>query len=70
MSTVCKLDVMVRVRRRKRAALLRYPPYKQDRFGAAVILAELALIHNNSRLTGSQKHELFTRGAKQLVELK
>lgn len=67
---VSGLNPLTKQRQRARVALLHNPPRKRDRFGAAVILAELALIHNNPRLTGAQKHELFTRGAKQLSELK
>jgi hypothetical protein len=49
---------------------LRNPPRKVNRHAAGAILAELALIHDNPRLTGDKKHELFIRGAKQLAELK
>ncbi len=59
-----------REQRARRLALLRNPPRKQNRHAAGVILAELALIHDNPRLTGDTKHKLFVRGAKQLAELK
>lgn len=66
---VSQLNPLTKQRRVARLALLRNPPVKQDRYAAGVILAELALIHNNPRLSGDKKHELFTRGAKQLAEL-
>ena len=69
MSTAGKLDVLTKLRRKARLALLRNPPRKKD-YAAMIILAELALIHDNPRLSGDTKHELFMRGAKQLSELK
>jgi len=65
MSTICKLDPTVRQRRAMRRNLLRNPPHK----ARPEVMAELALIHDNPRLTGAKKHELFMRGAKQLSEL-
>jgi hypothetical protein len=70
MSTVCKLDPIVRQRRTYRANLLRNPPHAMNRFAAGAILAELALIHDNPHLSGDKKHQLFVRGVKQLTELK
>jgi hypothetical protein len=60
-----------RMQRARRLVLLRNPPsVKADnRPLRAAIMAELALIHNNPRLAGNKKHELFLRGAKQLSEL-
>jgi hypothetical protein len=55
-----------------RANLLRNPPKFASRLSAhaaGLILARLALIHKNSRLTGETKHALFERGAKQMSEL-
>jgi hypothetical protein len=70
MSTRTKLDPMVRVRRRKRAALLREPlRFRKDLHLARAILAELNLIRKSSRLHGDTKHTLFVRGAKQLAGL-
>lgn len=66
MSTVCKLDPMVRQRRRARANLLREKPRN---IKAAAVMAELALIHDNPRLNGIAKHALFARGAHQLEAL-
>jgi hypothetical protein len=67
MSTVCKLDPLVRQRRTARANLLRHPPLARTA-AAIAILAELSLIRLNPRLTGATKHELFTRGAEQLAK--
>jgi hypothetical protein len=67
MSTICKLDPMVRVRRHARAGLLRNPPRAhRDHALHGAILAELRLIQLSSRLTGAAKHALFHRGANQL----
>ena len=66
MSTICKIDPMVRQRRAYRAALLKMRPRNQK---AAIILAELALIHNASRMTGTTKQALFVRGAQQIHSL-
>ncbi len=55
-----------RRQRAARVALLRNPPQVKDRALGAAVLAELALIHNNPRLTGATKHALFVRGAAQL----
>lgn len=63
MSTISKLDSIVRQRRAARRNLLRNPPYKAD----PKIMAELSLISRSSHLTGETKHELFTRGAAQLA---
>jgi hypothetical protein len=59
------------MQRARRLALLRNPPAvkPENRKLRIVIMAELALIHNNPRLIGAKKHELFMRGAKQLSEL-
>jgi hypothetical protein len=67
MSTVCKLDPLVRQRRTARANLLRHPPMARTATAIA-ILAELSLIRANPRLPGAIKHELFTRGAEQLAK--
>ena len=72
MSNASKLDPLTKQRRAARAALLRNPPRfrtAKSHFKAAIILAELALIHKSSRLNGATKHTLFERGAKQLGEL-
>jgi hypothetical protein len=72
MSKLGLIDPLTKQRRVMRAALLRNPPRFRtaaSHFKAAIILAELALIHNSSRLNGAMKHELFSRGAKQLGEL-
>lgn len=66
MSTICKLDPMVRSRRRARANLLREKPHN---IKCATVMAELALIHDASRLNGATKHVLFVRGAHQLKVL-
>lgn len=59
----------LRMRRSRRLALLRNPPRVKDKALGAAIMAELKLIHDNSRLDGDTKHYLFMRGAKQLSEL-
>jgi hypothetical protein len=62
-----------RQRRRAQHNLLRNPPRFRtaaSHFKAAIILAELALIHKSPRLSGETKQKLFERGAKQLSELK
>jgi hypothetical protein len=66
MSTVCKLDPLVRQRRTARANLLRHA--KARTAEAIAVLAELSLIRLNPRLIGAVKHELFTRGAEQLTK--
>jgi hypothetical protein len=61
-----------RQRRNARHNLLRNPPRFRtaaSHYKAAVIMAELALIHKSSRLDGATKHSLFERGCKQLNEL-
>jgi hypothetical protein len=68
MSTVCKLDPAVRMRRSARANLLRNPPRINSALAAA-IYTELCLIAASPRLTGDTKHALFERGAKQLSGL-
>lgn len=68
MSTVGKLDPMVRQRRMMRAALLR--THRARNYGDVCVLAELALISANPRLSGDVKQSLFERGAKQLAEAK
>jgi hypothetical protein len=63
---------LTKLRREYRAALLNNPPrFRTARCHrmAALILAEMALIHKSSRLTGETKHQLFLRGCKQLNEL-
>lgn len=65
MSTFCKLDPEQRRRRTMRAALLRTTRLRTAE--GAAILAELALIRRNPRLTGDTKHALFVRGANQLA---
>lgn len=57
--------------RAARYALLRNPPTvkPQHKSEAIAIMAELALIHNNSALDGVTKHKLFVRGANQLSKL-
>jgi hypothetical protein len=57
-----------RRQRARRLALLRNPPRVKNRTLGIAIMSELALIHNNPRLTGETKHMLFERGAKQLSE--
>jgi hypothetical protein len=55
-----------------RANLLRNPPKFKSRaaaFAAGIIMAELALIHKSSRMTGETKESLFCRGANQLSKL-
>jgi hypothetical protein len=69
MSTICKLDPMTRQRRAMRAALLRNPPRLHGNLEASAIMAELALIHRNPRLSGVVKQKLFERGAYQLSRL-
>jgi hypothetical protein len=64
MSTVCKLDPEVRRRRAMRRNLLRT---RAKSHAEIVIMAELALIAANPRLTGETKQALFERGARQLV---
>ncbi len=70
MSTICKIDPMVRRRRAYRATAVRHPPpfsgIKGGRELYGKILGELALIHHSSRLTGATKDELFRRGFHQL----
>ena len=72
MSTACKLDPMVRIARRRRAAVLRRPPpytgppMGDGRLKYATVLGELALIKQSSRLDGETKDELFRRGLHQL----
>jgi len=71
-STICKIDPSVRLRRTLRANLLRNPPRFasiHSRATADCIMAELHLIHDSSRLRGDTKHMLFTRGATQLAGL-
>lgn len=65
MSTVCKLDPEVRLRRAMRRNLLRNT--KAANHEQIAILSELALIAGSSRMTGATKHALFERGAKQFV---
>lgn len=66
MSTICKIDPMVRQRRAYRAALLRMRPRTAE---ALVVLFELRKIQKNPRLTGAKKHELFVRGAQQIHQV-
>ena len=66
MSTRCKIEPMVRVRRAARANLLRQ---RAKNAKQVVVLAELALIRANPRLHGNTKHDLFARGAYQLQGL-
>ena len=61
MSTVTKLDPMHRQRRAMRRNLLRN--YR----GHPVIMAELAIIHRASHLTGDTKQRLFERGCAQMA---
>ena len=76
MSTICKLDRMVRHRRTQRANLLRNPPRlprgasstAHAEFGA--IMAEMFMISRSPRLNGDTKHNLFVRGASQISQLK
>ena len=65
MSTVCKLDPIVRQRRAMRRNLLRT---RAKSHIEVVILAELALIAANPRLTGETKQTLFERGARQMAQ--
>jgi hypothetical protein len=67
MSTVCKLDPLVRQRRTARANLLRNPP-KVRSAEAVAVFTELSLIRISSRLDGATKHRLFERGAAQLAK--
>lgn len=72
MSNISKLDMLTKQRRLARVALLRNPPrfrIAASHYKAAIILAELALIHKSSRLDGATKQSLFERGCKQLNEL-
>lgn len=58
-----------RLRRARRAALLRNPPRVKDHALGAAIMAELKLIHDNPTLHGDTKHMLFERGARQLAAM-
>jgi len=64
MSTSSKLDPLAKQRHAARVALLRN--FRPRNFGDKIIMAELALIHNSSHLSGETKHRLFERGANQL----
>lgn len=73
MSTICKLEPMIRVNRRARAQLLRYPP-KPPKDSTAMskflrILAELRIIQQHPALTGGEKQGLFESGAHKLAKL-
>lgn len=63
MSTISKLNSEVRRQRAMRRNLLRNPPRKAH----PAVMAELALIHAHSGITGAVKQMLFERGAAQLA---
>lgn len=63
MSTICKINPMIRLRRRMRQRLLRnLPPRPNNAEGIAVYMAltsELFNIRNRSNMTGTIKDRLF-----------
>lgn len=74
MSTICKINPLIRQQRRHRANLLRNPPQPRMRtpkriLEMRVILVELSLIQQASHLTGATKQMLFERGAQQMSRL-
>lgn len=75
MSTICKLDPMVRLTRSERAAMLRqleeFIPKVADalmRLTATTVYAYLTEVHDNPTLTGTQKSDEFKRVIKKLQE--
>lgn len=67
MSTICKLNPLIRQRRAARRNLLRNPPLMKNIALRIAIMAEITLIAKSSRLTGTLKHKLFARGAAQMA---
>jgi hypothetical protein len=65
MSTICKLDPMVRMRRKMRQRLLRnLPPRPNNAEGISIYMAltsELFNIRNRSNMTGAAKDQQFRK---------
>lgn len=73
MSTICKLDRMVRERRAARANLLRNPPpIPRDtvkQLAYFTILEFLKRVHRASFLDGIQKHDIFVNYGRKLAQV-
>ncbi|MGO9722578.1 MAG: hypothetical protein ACLPOA_18825 [Methylocella sp.] len=70
MSTICKLNPMVREQRRRRADLLRQGWRDRRTPQETIVLNKLETVRRAPYLTGEQKHLIFHYGAKTLAALR